>query len=69
VVPWSEIDDDGRERRKVDEYRDGRIDHADGERSTGTTRLSDQLMPTLDEINAQDEFTASTASRPRRSGV
>jgi hypothetical protein len=57
VVLWSEIDDDGFERRKVDEYRHGRLDYADKGVSTGSTRLSDQPMPPLEQINADREFS------------
>jgi hypothetical protein len=62
TVLWSEIGDDGFETRKVDEYRDGRFDYADETRSTGTTLLGDQRTPTLDEINADEEFTAAPIS-------
>jgi uncharacterized protein DUF6881 len=56
---WSEIGDDGFETRKVDEYRDGRLDYADENTRSGTTLLGDQPVPTLDEINADEEFTAA----------
>ena len=62
VVLWSEIGDDGYERRKVDEYRDGRLDRADATTSTGTTVLGDQRVPPLHEIDADDEFTAVAIS-------
>jgi hypothetical protein len=62
TVLWSEIGDDGFETRKVDEYRDGRLDYADENISSGTTRLGDQPMPTLDEINADEGFTAAPIS-------
>jgi hypothetical protein len=63
VVLWSEIGDDGFERRKVDEYRDGHLDYADEIASRGTTCLGDQQVPTLDEINADNEFSATGVSR------
>jgi hypothetical protein len=56
VVLYSEIDDDGVERRKVDAYRDGTLHFADHVTSTGSTRLSDQPMPSLAEITAQAGF-------------
>jgi hypothetical protein len=63
VVLWSEIGDDGYERRKVDVYRDGRLDYADESASTGTTVLGDQKMPSPAEINADDGFTATAVTR------
>jgi uncharacterized protein DUF6881 len=43
VVLCSEIDDQGIEIRKVDEYRDGRLDYADGSRvrASGEAELVD----------------------------
>jgi hypothetical protein len=63
VVLWSEVGDDGFERRKVDEYRDGRTDYADEVDATGSTDLSDQAMPTVAEIDTDDEFSASAITR------
>jgi Domain of unknown function (DUF6881) len=63
VVLWSEIGDDGFERRKVDVYRDGRLDYADESTSTGTTVLGDQKVPSLEEIDAEGEFTATAVTR------
>lgn len=57
VVLYSEIDADGLELRKVDEYRSGHLDFASRENQTGTTRLSTVPMPSLNEINAQEEFS------------
>jgi hypothetical protein len=62
AVLWSEIDERGWESRKVDKYRDGRLDYADKSHSIGTTQLSDQAMPTLAEINARDGFDAAPTS-------
>ena len=47
---------DGREVRKVEVYRDGRIDYADQSVATGSTMLSTTAFPDLEEIAAQDEF-------------
>lgn len=58
VALYSEIDATGAELRKVDEYRDGRLDVADHASETGTTQLSVSEMPSLDEINQQSEFSA-----------
>ena len=41
VVLFSEIGSDNHERRKVDQYRDGRLDFADNERATGSTLLGE----------------------------
>ena len=50
VILYSEISDLGIETRKVDEYRDGRLDCAGGWRSTGSTFLSEKTMPDPEEI-------------------
>ena len=63
IVLWSEIGDDGFERRKVDEYRDGRLDYADKNNSTGSTLLGDQPMPPLDQINADTEFSGTAITQ------
>ena len=62
TILWSEIGDDGFECRKVDEYRDGRLSYADGQSSTGSTLLGDQPVPSIDEIDADDEFTATAVA-------
>jgi hypothetical protein len=62
TVLWSEVGEDGYERRKVEEYRDGRLGYADGETSTGWTVLGDQAVPSLDEINRDYEFNAAAVS-------
>jgi hypothetical protein len=61
VVLYSEIDA-GLEVRKVEVYRDGRHDYADGSQSTETTLLGEGLTPSADEINADPEFTAEEIS-------
>jgi hypothetical protein len=60
VVLYSEIDA-GFEVRKVEVYRDGRLDYADGSASTGTTGLGQVLTPAVGELNA-----GIRSSRPRR---
>jgi hypothetical protein len=57
VLLYSEIDDSGAEARKIEVYRDGRYDHADESKATGTTQLSETVMPSLEEINDQREFS------------
>ncbi len=58
VALYSEIDS-GFEVRKVEVYRDGRHDYADKSRSTGTTMLGEKMMPGVDEINQDPEFSAT----------
>jgi hypothetical protein len=59
VELYSEIDDAGYESRKVEIYRDGRRDFADGESSSGTTMLGEGPIPSLEEITEQEEFSPS----------
>ena len=63
VLLYSEVDDDGMETRKVDVYRNERLDFADGSRSTGTTVLSEKTMPSLGDIKAQPMFEAEEITR------
>jgi hypothetical protein len=63
IVLYSEVGDDGMETRKVDQYRDGRLDYADPDHSTGSTFLSVEAMPTIAEIAAQAEFTPLAITR------
>ena len=56
VVLYSEVDDAGREVRKVDEYTDGHRDLASATIETGTTRLGEGRIPPLDEINLDPQF-------------
>ncbi|GAA1083672.1 hypothetical protein GCM10009676_04790 [Prauserella halophila] len=46
----------GEEVRKVEIYRDGHADFADATRATGSTQLSETLMPSAEEISEQEEF-------------
>ncbi|MFE4195611.1 DUF6881 domain-containing protein [Paenarthrobacter sp. NPDC056912] len=45
------------ETRKVEVYRNGRMDYSDGSLATGTTRLSEVLMPSVAEIADHPEFS------------
>jgi hypothetical protein len=56
VLLYSEIDDQRTELRKVEEYRDGRLDAVNAVSHTGSMVLSATAMPSLAEINAQSEF-------------
>ncbi len=61
VVLYSEIDA-GYEVRKVEVYRDGRHDYAGASQSAGTTVLGEKVMPDVDEINEDPEFSAEEIS-------
>ena len=54
---------EGLETRKVEVYADGRMDFADAEASTGSTRLGDSLMPTIEELADDPEFTPADIDR------
>lgn len=54
----SELSDDGYETRKVQFYRDGRSEWADGSYETATVGLSEIKFPALEEISCQSEFDA-----------
>lgn len=58
VEVFSEFGDDHYEVRKVEVYRDGRLDWADASRDTGTIGLGEVPFPDLEEINSQEEFHA-----------
>lgn len=55
-VLYSEIDAEGWEVRKVDEYADGRLDIAAAGIETGRTFLGLVPVPPLDEINGDPQF-------------
>ncbi|MGW0671530.1 DUF6881 domain-containing protein [Streptomyces sp. NPDC002746] len=57
VELYSELDDAGYEIRKVEIYRDGHRDFADGEASSGATMLGEIPIPSLEEIAEQEEFS------------
>lgn len=61
VELYSEIDA-GYEVRKVEVYRDGRHDFADSSHSSGTTMLGEDIVPGLDEINEDPEFSAAAVT-------
>jgi hypothetical protein len=62
VVLYSEIDANGYEVRKVEVYRDGNMDWADGDGSTGVTRLSETRFPSIAEIGRQQQFVPEQIS-------
>jgi hypothetical protein len=59
VVYFSELGEDRYETRKVQVYRDGRMEWADARHETGTVGLSEIAFPPLGEIAAQAEFFPS----------
>jgi hypothetical protein len=62
VVLYSEVDENGREVRKVEEFRDGRLDLADDLTQTGSTELSEGPLPSLEAINANPTFSGEPIS-------
>lgn len=63
VMLFSEVDPRGAECRKVEEYRDGRLDVAGQGFENGSTQLAQSLMPSLDEINMASEFVARSIDK------
>jgi len=63
VLLYSEVADFGIETRKIEVFRDGRSQYADGTSSTGDTRLSETPIPSVEEIQDQGEFSLSVISR------
>ncbi len=56
VELYSENDDAGWEKRKVEVYADGSASYADGSEQTGSSWLAEVPMPPLAEIAADPEF-------------
>jgi hypothetical protein len=69
IVLYSEIDDEGNEVRKVEEYRSGRLDVADEATETASTVLSETPVPSLEQIDAQAEFEARLITKGEFDGV
>lgn len=63
VLLWSEVDAQGLEQRKVEEYQDGSLDFANGRRETGSTSLGVGPVPSVTEINSLAEFEAVEIER------
>lgn len=55
---YSDVDFDGWEVRKVDEYADGRRNLAGDGVETGSTFLGEAQTPSIEEINADPQFDA-----------
>ena len=58
VTYLSELGEDRYETRKVQIYRDGRMEWSDENHETATAGLSEIAFPPLEEISSQPEFTA-----------
>lgn len=56
VLIYCEVDDDGWEVRKVDEYAGGRRDLAGSGVETGSTSLAEARTPELEAINDDPQF-------------
>lgn len=63
ILLYSEIDAEGNELRKVEEYRSGRLDLADAVTETGSTVLSETPVPSLEEITAQPAFEGRSITK------
>lgn len=59
VMIYVELDENRNELRKVEVYRDGHHDFSDGSRSTGNTKLSEEPIPLILDINQDVQFEAT----------
>ncbi|MFJ9034805.1 DUF6881 domain-containing protein [Streptomyces sp. NPDC102274] len=60
---YSELDESRYETRKVEVFRDGRRFFADSQISTGNAMLGEIPAPSLEELEAEAEFTAAEITR------
>ncbi|WP_439542623.1 DUF6881 domain-containing protein [Hyphomicrobium sp.] len=60
---WSELNDARWETRKVDVFRNDVLGYADAESSVGSTQLSIEPLPEIDEINEDSQFQAACTTR------
>ncbi|MCT8978822.1 hypothetical protein N4T77_19780 [Clostridium sp. CX1] len=56
IIIYSEIDDKYNEIRKVEIYRDNKIEYADLNTEFGGTRLSEEPLLTLSETASDNQF-------------
>lgn len=65
VTLYTEVDDAGREVRKVDVFADGRIGFAGpgGETPSTGTWLGEQRVPSLEEIASDPQFKAAEITK------
>lgn len=59
----SELDPNRFELRKLEFFRDGTVGVADCDRETSQTRLGIVAIPSLDEINQDRQFVATSINR------
>ncbi len=60
---YSELDDERYEMRKIEVFKDGSMTKVSTDNpESGSTSLADQSMPSLEEINADEEFHAQEIS-------
>lgn len=62
VLYLSELGEDGYEVRKIQFFRDGRSEWADGEHETARVGLSEIAFPAVEEISRQQGFEAGEIS-------
>lgn len=55
-IIYTELDDVGYENRKIEIYKNGRIDYATQSSEFGGSILSEHPYPTVEEIAANSEF-------------
>ena len=60
---FSEVDSSGWEKRKVEEFRDGRKLHADATTRSGDTRLGEKAIPSILEISKDPQFLPREISK------
>jgi hypothetical protein len=56
VLLYSELDEERRETRKAEGFRDGSWCYADCTESVGDSRLGERPLPSIDEIASNPEF-------------
>jgi len=63
VLILHELDAMRMETKKIEIYRDGTMDFADNKLETGSTFLGEIAVPTLAEINRDEEFSGVEISK------
>lgn len=63
VELYSEIGEDGYELRKVQVFRDGRLERADADSETPLTGLAEVPVGSVEEIGAKNEFSPDVITR------
>jgi hypothetical protein len=57
ICLYSELDAAGWEKRKVEQFKEGRYQYADATTNVGSTRLGDAPVPSIAEIAKDPQFT------------